>query len=100
MEQTWNEVPNHIPIGLHHDLIDEGEDTYRVGEVTISACNQLNSGCTLVDDRVSGFSNAQIFRSIPRQVTTIDPFRQRLISTELSNTSDSINQINALFDSY
>ncbi|MEO0779750.1 MAG: hypothetical protein AAF146_24540, partial [Bacteroidota bacterium] len=69
-------------------------------EVTISACNQLNSGCTLVDDRVSGFSNAQIFRSIPRQVTTIDPFRQRLISTELSNTSDSINQINALFDSY
>ena len=100
LEQTWNEVPNHIPIGLHHDLIDEGEDTFRVGGLTVSACNQLSFGCTLVDDRVNGFSNSQLFQSLSQSVTTVQQYRQQLISNHLSNTTNTLEELTALFSSY
>ena len=103
LERTWNETVNHITVGLHHDLVDEGEPTFFNSQSSsvVSACNQDELDiCTIVEDQVSEFTNAQIFQSIPRQVTNIEQFRQRLITTQLSNTANSVNQINALFDSY
>ncbi len=103
LEQTWNEVANHVPVGLHHDLIDDGEPLFFTDPNTgidFSACNQIAGGCTFVDDRVNGFTNAQLFQSLTRQIITVDQYRQRLLNSQLSNTSNSIEQLNALFGSY
>ena len=100
LERTWNEVPNHIPIGLHHDLIDIGEPTFRVNRVTVSACNLRSPGWTLIDDRVDGFSNSQLFQSLGRSVTTVQQYRQQLISNYLGSTTNTLEELNALFSSY
>ena len=103
LEETWNESPAHIPIGLYHDLVDVGEPIFSVpapfgGTVSVSACNQDGSGCTIIADPVSGFTNAQMFSCLTFPVTSIAQFQSCLISS--NTTSNTVAQINALFGSY
>ena len=99
LEETWNEVPNHIPVGLHHDLIDTGEPTFSVNGTIVSACNQRSNNCALIDDRVSGFTNSQLFQAVNRQVVTIPQYRQWLVA-QVGVNGNTLEELEALFGSY
>jgi hypothetical protein len=92
LERTWNEVPNHISIGLYHDLIDSGTEPI--------SWNDDNSASTTVNDNVSGFSNHMIFNCLDANTTSISNFQTQLINTQLSNTSNALIDVNQLFNSY
>ncbi len=92
LERTWNEVPNHIPIGLYHDLIDGGTEP--------PSWNADWSASTTVNDNVSGFTNQMMFNCMNANVSSINDFRTQLINTQLSNTSNTQTNVNALFNSY
>jgi len=49
---------------------------------------------------ISGLTNQQLFSLLDASVTSVNLFKQRLINTQLSNTSNSINDLNNLFNSY
>ncbi len=92
LERTWNEIPNHIPIGLYHDLIDGGIESI--------SWNADWSASTTVNDNVSGFTNQMMFNCLNANVSSINDFRTQLINTQLSNTSNTQINVNALFNSY
>ena len=92
LERTWNEVPNHIPIGLYHDLIDGGTEP--------TSWNADRSASTTVNDNVSGFTNQQIFSCLNANTTSINNFQTQLINTQLANTTNTPTNVNLLFGSY
>jgi hypothetical protein len=92
LEETWNEVPNHIPIGLYHDLIDSGTEPI--------SWNDDNSASTTVNDNVSGFSNHMMFNCLDANTTSISNFQTQLINTQLANTTNSLSNVNLLFGNY
>ncbi|RLD40983.1 MAG: hypothetical protein DRI86_14295 [Bacteroidetes bacterium] len=92
LDKTWNEVPNHIPIGLYHDLIDGGTEPI--------SWNRDWSSSTTVLDNVSGFSNHQMFQCLNSNTVDIDDFKQLLISDYLNTTSNTTNEVDLLFNSY
>lgn len=92
LEETWNENPSHIPVGLYHDLVDVGE----IG----TACNQDASGCTIIPDAVSGFTNAQMFSCLTSSTTSITGFRNCLNTNFTVSTGNTVAAVNALFASY
>lgn len=92
LEETWNEQPNHIPIGIYHDLIDSG--------VEPTSYNESGGGNTTVDDDVSGFTNYQMFQCLYVNTTEIDDFKTALINNYLNTTSNSQTDVNNLFSSY
>ena len=105
LERTWNESTNHIPIGLFHDLIDLGEPTFDPDpedsiEEEVSACNQDNSGCTIIQDNVSGFTIASMFASLTPSTNSLEEFQNVMISNHLQSTSNTQLQVNTLFESY
>jgi len=97
LERTRNDSPNHIPIGLHHDLFDNTN----VRDTT--ACDiegPIINQCTGVVDNVSGFTISQMFSSLTSDITTPEQYRQRLINLHLGSTSNTVQQVNELFNSY
>ena len=92
LERTWNETPNHIPIGLYHDLIDGGTEP--------TSWNADWSASTTVVDNVSGFTNQQMFSCLNANITSINNFQTQLINTQLANTSNTLTNVNLLFVSY
>ena len=100
LERTWNEFQNHIPIGLYHDLIDEEESIFNRNGIQVSACNQQEAGCTIIDDEVSGFTNAQMFDCLTSSTFAPSDFEECLIDNHLSSTQNTLAQVVALFDSY
>ena len=92
LEETWNEEPNHIPIGLYHDLIDSGAEPI--------SNNVFGTGSTVVNDNVSGFTNHQMFQCLNSSTTSINDFRTVLINNYLSSTTNSQTDVNNLFLSY
>ncbi|GJM35675.1 MAG: hypothetical protein DHS20C18_46760 [Saprospiraceae bacterium] len=100
LERTWNESQNHIPVGLYHDLVDVGESSFISGGISVTACNQADSGCTTIADQVSGFSNVQMFSCLTPLTFTIEQFRDCLITNHLGSTSNTAAQVNTLFNSY
>jgi len=98
LESSWNESQDHIPIGLYNDLSDIGETLIGIG--TISACNEDGSGCTLIDDQVSGFTIRQMYTCLTLDITNPEQFRQRLILNHLASTSNTEAQVNTLFNEY
>ena len=92
LERTRNESPNHIPVGLYHDLVDSGQEPF--------SFNQDGSGFTIVADNVSGFTNAQMFSCLTMATQTVEDFEFCLISNHLASTTNSVAQVNALFNSY
>lgn len=94
LEQTLNWNSNHVPIGLHHDLIDgrrnevEGSDNFDGTDFTI------------VNDQVEGFTIGQIFSSLNSNVSSVQEFESVLIADHLPSTTNSIIQVNNIFDQY
>ena len=99
IERSWNEVNNHVPIGLHHDLVDVGEPPRFAGGTT-TACNTRAAGCTAIVDNVDGFNNSQMYFSLNNNVTTVNQYRIELINNHLGSTSNTQADVNALFNSY
>lgn len=99
-ERTWNEYTNHIPVGLYNDLIDITEATFTASGTTVSACNAYESGCTMITDEVSGFTNDQMFSCLSSSTDNIVEFKNCLIANHLGSTANSVAQVNALFNSY
>lgn len=99
LERTWNETNGHVPIGLHHDLIDVGEPPFSSSDSN-TACNEYGSACATINDNVSGFTIAQLFSSLNSSTTTINQYRLNLITHHLSSTTNSVEELNALFNSY
>lgn len=94
LEETWNETFNHIPIGLHYDLIDDGI------EPPLS-CDQRNStSCTSITDNVSDFTISQLFSCLTAEVTDVDLYHDCLTSNHLSSTPNNTSQLNTLFNQY
>ncbi|MBK8474666.1 MAG: hypothetical protein IPL33_22185 [Sphingobacteriales bacterium] len=64
------------------------------------SCNIDGSDCTVVSDNVSDFTNDQMFSCLTHTTTAISSFQTCLIENHLSSTTNSVAQVNALFDSY
>lgn len=92
LDETWNEMPNHIPIGLYLDLIDEGWEP--------TSWNDDGSGSTTVTDNVFGFTNQQMFDCLNQNTLDINNFRIQLLNNYLNSTSNTQNNVNNLFISY
>lgn len=100
LERTWNESQNHIPVGLYRDLADIGEPTFFRDGTLVSSCNQDGLGCTIITDNVNGFTNAQMFSSLNANMFTFSQYQNDLINNHLNATSNTVGQVNDLFNSY
>jgi hypothetical protein len=99
LETTRNHAPNHIPIGLYHDLIDDANNLDlnvcdRNGPASPPACGGV------VADEVRGFTNGQLFSILLPIVVDIEAYRLLLVNQLLGNTPNTLQQVNGLFDSY
>ncbi len=99
VERTWNETPNHIPIGLHHDLVDIGEPPLDPSTMN-TACNQKEAGCAVINDDVSGFSNAQMFSCLTYSTSSIDEYQDCMRVKYLGSTSNNTTDFDNLYNSY
>lgn len=100
LERTRDETISHVPVGLYHDLVDIGEPTYISGGATVSACNQDGTGCIIIPDAVSGFTNAQMFSCLTSGTFTVNDFRGCLITNHLPSTGNTAAAVLTLFGSY
>ena len=105
LERIWNESMNHIPVGLHHDLVDIGEPvlTFFAGQTLLgtgSACNQDASACVIINDNVNGFTNTQMFSSLDANTTTYNQYRDSLVNNHLGSTTNTVMEVDDLFNSY
>lgn len=96
LETTRNDTTNHIPIGLHHDLVDVAN------VLDANACDRtIPPQCGLIVDNVSGFSNGQLLSVLTPQVSNIELYRDRIVDVLLpavpGNTAQGIDD---LFNSY
>ena len=91
-EHTWNETPNHIPIGLHHDLTD-------IGEMGISY-NQADPWATTnsISDNVSGITINTMYQALNSNTNSINDYKNYIITNSLGNNTSS--DVNNLFNSY
>lgn len=95
LERLWNEKPNHIPIGLHHDLVDVGEP---FGPFS---CDQdAPTHCSSISDVVDGFTRSQMFSCLTSGTDRIEDYQNCLISNHLSSTGNNVSQVDNLFNSY
>lgn len=96
LETTRNDTTNHIPIGLHHDLIDVAN------VLDINACDRTDiPQCGPVVDNVSGLSNGMLFSVLSPQVANVNAYRERIINVLLPSVPGITTQgIDDLFNSY
>lgn len=98
LEETRNDSPNHIPVGLHHDLAD---NTNSGDNAVCDRSDPPSTTCTgVIIDNVSGFTISQMFSSLTFDITTPEQYRQRLINLHLGSTGNTVQQVNDLFNSY
>ncbi len=102
LEDMHNETLNHIPTGLHNDLLDntpwetnswDSDDPF-FGD---------NGGVGVhfpIDDQVDGFTNQQLFYSLNANVTTIDQYRIWLNNNYTISSGNTVADVNDLFNSY
>jgi len=93
LEETWNEELNHIPVGLYHDLIDGGTEP-------LISTDIFDANSTSITDNVFGFTNQQLFNCILSTTSTMNGYQQNVINFYLSSTSNSVTEVNMLFNSY
>ena len=100
LDATWNESPNHIPVGLYLDLIDSGiEPVSSLDGVFIDA-NTPAAILTTVVDNVSGFTNQQMFQCLNSSITGVGVFKTTLLNNYLNSTNNTVQDVDALFNSY
>lgn len=101
LERAWNETNNHVPVGLYHDLVDDEEKLFSRGGAWVTACDIYDPyNCTVIDDRVESFSIAQMFSCLVPGIGDIPAFKSLLVNQHLGSTSNTSEQVNALFNSY
>ncbi len=95
LEHVKNKTQNHIPIGLYYDLIDGINTTEIAGD---GDWGQTNQG--IIDDNVSGLTNAQLFSLLDN--TTISPaiFVNKLNNSGFITGSNTIQDVNDLYNSF
>jgi hypothetical protein len=101
LETTRNHFPSHVPVGLHHDLIDNAN------LLDGNACDRRGPdantppACGMVVDNVVSFTNGQLFSILGVGVNSIEAYRARLIEELLPTVpANTVQQVNGLFDSY
>jgi len=98
-ENLWNSTEDHIPIGLYNDLIDNVEKPLP-WDYRYTAINLLDGLKTVINDRVSGFTNAQMFDCLTAKTESVKDFQECLENKYLGQTNNTLDDFNALFDSY
>lgn len=102
-EQIKNEIDNHIPIGLYHDLSDNvGDAVNSCDEPRLNAAGTalIWGPCNPIDDNVSGITNRQMFQQLLTNVISPQDFISRINNIVIPNTSNTIQDVNDLFISY
>ena len=97
IEATKNEDPDHIPIGLYHDLSDSSNS--KDFDAVSPPCDEdAPTNCSIVDDNVMGISISNMFIRLDGSTTTPRIFIDR-IKLE-APTGNSQQAIENLFLSY
>jgi len=94
-EHRRNEAANHIPRGLYYDLIDGINITEMAGDGFWGTDN-----LGTIDDNVSGLTNAQLFSLLDNTVTSPTIFVNRLNNSGFITGSNTVQDVNDLFNSY
>lgn len=94
LEETRNNTPNHVPIGLYHDLIDD------VPDVNPACEDNDGTSCGPIVDNVSGFSNGEMFSLLTPFIDNVDLFRLSVENNLLPGSGNTLADLDALFDSY
>ncbi len=91
-------------MGLYLDLMDNTENTVVNPDGTEEdgeSCDEDDANhCTVVADDVVGFTNAQMYSCLTASTESVADFRNCLIANHLANTPNTLEQVEALFDSY
>lgn len=66
----------------------------------LTSSNEDGSGAVTVIDQVYGFTNQMMFNSLNQNTIDIFDYKNTLISNHLNSTSNSLNDVNILFNSY
>ncbi|WP_282774815.1 hypothetical protein [Phaeodactylibacter xiamenensis] len=93
LEETRNDSPNHVPIGLHFDLFDNMPDVN-------NACDRDGGGCGPIVDNVAGFTNGQLFSVLDENTTDPGIYQNRILNDLLPGSGVMAADVNALFNSY
>ena len=95
LENQRNEEINHIPIGFYHDLIDGINTSETAGD---GYWGNQNTG--MIDDNISGLTNAQLFSLLDNTVTSPAAFVNKLNNSSFISGANTIVDVNDLFNSY
>jgi hypothetical protein len=90
---AWrNHRLNHVPIGLHLDLIDNVEPA--------TSDDRIGGGSGAVMDNVTGLTNGQLFSVLDAATDDPQVYRQRIINDLLPGSGIAVGDVDALFNSY
>ncbi len=92
LEETRNDAPMHIPIGIYHDMFDTG--------IEPTSFDNRGGGSGVVLDAVSGITNSQIFNLFDASVTSPLILRDRINTSVIPGSTNTEASINSLFASY
>jgi hypothetical protein len=87
-----NHRPNHVPIGLHLDLLDNAEPAI--------SDDRFGGGSGAVIDNVTGLTNGQLFSVLDAATDDPQVYRQRIINDLLPGSGIAVGDVDALFNSY
>ncbi len=94
LERTRNDSPNHIPIGLYHDLIDAIPDIN-------NAFDWDGGGNGMIVDQAAGFNNDILFSLLQPNVNSPLDFITILLGSNWVNATGNTQQdVQNLFNSY
>ena len=94
LEEVRNDSPNHIPIGLYHDLIDAIPDIN-------NAFDWDGGGNGMIVDQAAGFNNDILFSLLQPNVNSPLDFITILLGSNWVNTTGNTQQdVQNLFNSY
>jgi len=95
LEHIKNEVTDHIPIGLYHDLIDGTNINEQAGDGTWG-----NISIGTINDNVSGLTNSQLFTLLDANTNSPAIFIQRVNNSGIIQFPNTTSSVNNLFMSY
>ncbi len=84
-----------LPVGLHHDLLDDVDDA----PITIE-WNGTEVLVDDIDDRVSGFTIEQMFSTLGGFTKSIGIYKNKLETMYLQNSGNTQEEFDTLFEQY
>lgn len=91
LERTRNFNANHVPIGLHWDLMDDVADT-------VNACDQETNQCGPIDDHVSDLTTSQLFNLLTGDCNAMELYRAKIKTLPGMNVTQVDNLVNSYTD--